>query len=140
AQVAVQILPEAVGVARAEVVVDAPDGEVHLGELPGGRVALLPVDGNLIELAAVGRDEFLALDEHAAAAAAGVIDAAAVGFEHLAPEPDDAGGRVELAGLLALGAGALSEQVFVALTEHVAGLTGLITERDGADQVDQLTE
>ncbi len=41
-------------------------------------------------LAAVGLDELLALDEHAARAAAGVVDAALVGREHLDQHADDA--------------------------------------------------
>ena len=47
--------------------------------------------------AAVGFDEFLRLHEHAARAAAGIVDAAFVGSEHLDKEADDALRGVELA-------------------------------------------
>ena len=64
-------------------------------------------------LPAVRLDELLALHEHAARAAAGVVDAALVGRQHLDQHPDHAAGRVELAALLALGAGELGEEVLV---------------------------
>ena len=44
-QVGVQVAVEAVGVLRAQVAVDAADGQVHLGQPPGGVVRLLAVDG-----------------------------------------------------------------------------------------------
>jgi hypothetical protein len=70
------------GVAVRDLRVDAADGEVHLGEPPGGVVGLLAVDGDVAELAGVGLDELLALHEHAARAAARVVDAALVRREH----------------------------------------------------------
>ena len=81
-EIGVQVAVEGVGVFRAEIGFDAANGEVHLGEPPGGGVALLTEDGDVVSLAAVGFDELLRLDEHAARAAAGVVDAALVGFEH----------------------------------------------------------
>ena len=72
--------------------VDAADGEVHLGQAPRGGVGLLAVDGDVAELAAVGFDELLALHEHAARAAAGVVDAALVRLEHLDQHAHDARG------------------------------------------------
>ena len=56
-----------------------------------------------VRLPAVGFDELLGLHEHAARAAAGVVDAALVGFEHLDQHADDAARRVELAAELAFG-------------------------------------
>jgi hypothetical protein len=50
------------------------------------------------------------------------------------------GGRVELAALLALGAGELREKIFVDAAEDVAGAVGRAAEADIADQVDQLAE
>ncbi len=84
-------------------------------------------------------DELLALHEHAAAAAAGVVDATLVRRQHLDQHLDDAGRRVELAALLALGGGELAEEVFVDLAEQVLGAMTL-AEADGRDQVDQLAE
>ncbi len=120
-QVLVQVAVEAVGVLGAEVGFDAANGEVHRGEPPGRRVGLLAVDADVADAAAVGLDEFLALDEHAAGAATRVEDAALVGGEHLDQDPDDAAGRVELAALLALGTGELREEILVDAAQDVLG-------------------
>ncbi len=52
-------------------------------------------------------DELHRLYKHARGAAAGVVHAAAIGFEHFDQELDHAARRVELAALLALGTGEL---------------------------------
>ena len=85
------------GVAVRDLGVDAADGEVHLGQAPGGVVRLLAVDRDVADLAGVGLDELLALHEHAARAAAGVVDAALVGREHLDQHAHHVRRRVELA-------------------------------------------
>jgi hypothetical protein len=74
----------------------------------------------------VGFDELFGLHEHAARAAAGVVHLAVVRGEHGHQGLDDAGRRVELAPLLAFGAGELAQEVFVHLTEHVAGLAASV--------------
>ncbi len=68
-------------------------------------VGFLAVDADVANLAAVGFDEFFRLHEHAAGTAAGIVDAAFLGSEHLDEEADDALRGVELAALFALGAG-----------------------------------
>src|SRR3989338_9606332 len=128
------------GVAVGDLRVDAADGEVHLGEPPGGVVGLLAVDRDVAELAAVGLDELLAGDEHATRAAAGVVDAALVGGEHLDQHAHHARGRVELAALLALGTRELREKVLIDATENVLGTVGRTPEADIADEVDELAE
>ena len=85
-------------------------------------------------------DELLALHEHAARAAAGVEDAALVRREHLDQHADDVRRRVELAALLALGAGELREEVLVDAAENVLGAVSSSAEPDVADQVDELAE
>ena len=104
----------------AEVEVDAADGHVHGGEAPGGGVGFLAVDREVAELAAVFLDKALALDEEAAGAHGGVVDAALVGLEHLDDQGDDGLRSEVLAALLALGEGELAEEVFVDLAEDVA--------------------
>src|SRR5438045_1396399 len=79
------------GVAVGDLRVDAADGEVHLGQPPGGVVGLLTVDGDVADLSAVGFDKLLALHEHAARAAAGIIDAAFIRRQHLDQQPYHAG-------------------------------------------------
>ena len=119
AEVGMEVAPEGVGLLWAEVGFDAADGEVHHGEAAGGGVALLAVDADVAELAAVGFDEFFRLHEHAAGTAAGIVDAAFVGSEHLDEEAHDALRGVELAAFLAFGAGELAEEIFVDAAEDV---------------------
>ena len=128
------------GVAVGDLGVDAADREVHLGEAPGRVVGLLAVDADVAELAGVGLDELLAADEHAARAAARVVHAALVWGEHLDEDPDDVRRRVELAALLALGARELGEEVLVDTAEGVLRPVGRGSERDVADEVDELAE
>ena len=120
------------GVAVGDLGVDAANGEVHLGQPPGGVVRLLPVDRDVADAAAVRLDELLALHEHAARAAAGVVDAAAIGRQHLDQHAHHVGRRVELAALLAFGAGELGEEVFVDAPERVLGARRLAAEGDVA--------
>ncbi len=84
--------------------------------------ALLAVDGDVADAAAVLLDELFRLHEHAARAAAGVVDAALVGLDHLDQRADDRARRVELAAALAFRAGELAEEIFVDAAEQVARL------------------
>ena len=136
-EVRVQVAQEAVGGLRAEVGLDAADGEVHVRQPPGGGVGLLAEDRDVGGLPAVGLDEAFRLHEHARRAAAGVVDAALVGFEHLDQQAHDAARREELAAELALGLGELAEEVLVDAAERVAGLGAVALEADVGDQVDQ---
>ena len=88
----------------------------------------------------VRADELHRLHEHARGAAAGVVHPAPVGLEHLDQQLDHAARRVELAALLALGAGELGEEVLVDAAEHVLGAARLVADPDVADQVDELAE
>ena len=71
--------------------VDAMHGEVHLGEAVSGVVALLAVDGDfafrqflrLVGAARVLSDKLYRLNEHAARAAARIVDAALVRLQHV---------------------------------------------------------
>ena len=74
---------EGVFLLRSEVSLDTSEGEVHDGEAAGGGIALLTVNADVAELAAVGFHEFLTLDEHAAGAAGGIVDASLVRGDHL---------------------------------------------------------
>ena len=120
--------------------VDAADGEVHLGQPPGGVVGLLAVDARCRRSGRRGPRRTSRSDEHAAGAAAGVVDAALVRREHLDQHADHAAGRVELAALLALGAGELGEEVLVDAAEDVLGAVLRVAQADVADQVDQFAQ
>lgn len=59
AEVGVLVVEKGAGGLFAEIEVDAADGHVHWGEAPSGGAALLVVNGDRTESAAVGLDELL---------------------------------------------------------------------------------
>jgi hypothetical protein len=75
-QIGVLVIVEAVAV--GDLRIDPPDGEVHLRQPPRRVVGFLPVDGDIADPPAVGLNELLTADEHAARAAARVVHAALV--------------------------------------------------------------
>lgn len=83
----------------AQVVVDAPDGEVHTRQLPGGGVRFLPVHRDFalarvhVELLLVGvfLDEPLRLHKAPPRPAARVIHAPPVRLQHLHDERHETG-------------------------------------------------
>ena len=134
-------------VALFDLPLDAANREVHLGHAPRGVVGFLAVDGDVaLGFAAIavagfmGADELHRLHEHARGTAAGVIDAAAVGFQHLHEEADDAAGRIELAALATLGERELLQEVLIDLTEDVRCSLFSATDLDVADEIDDLAE
>lgn len=135
----VAVLEERVGVVGAEVRLDAADSEVHLRHLPGGGVGVLTVDRDVVDAPGMALDELGGLHEHAAGAAAGVVDAPVVRLQDLHERFHDAGGREELAALLALLLGEHGEAVFVGAAEDVAGVAVLL-HADIREEVDHVTE
>src|SRR5690349_1441202 len=123
-----------------DIGLDAADGEVHFAEAPGGLVGFLAVDAEVGAAAAVGFDEFFGLDEHAAGAAARVIDAAFVRLDHFDEELDDGLRGVEFATLFAFGGSELAEEVFVHAAKNILGAAFLVSEADGADEIDEFAE
>src|SRR5436190_7747653 len=97
AEIGMEIAPERVGLLFAEIGFDAADGKVHHGEAARGGVALLTVNADVAEPAAVGFDEFFRLHEHDAGTAARVVNAAFMGSEHLDEETHETLRSVELA-------------------------------------------
>src|SRR5262249_52020072 len=118
-EVGVEVLVESVSRLRAEVGLDASDGEVHLGQPPRRRVGLLAKDRNVPKPSPVLPDERLALDEHATRSATRVVHTPLEGLDHLHEEANHAAGGVELATLLALAAGELPKEVLVDPAEDV---------------------
>ena len=114
-----EIRAESIGRMGTEIAVDAADGEVHDGELPGGGIRLLSVDADVAQLAAVSLDELFALHEESAGAVAGVVNAALVGREHEHEELVHALRGVELAAAFALGTGKATEEVFVDAAQKI---------------------
>ena len=69
----VQVLEERVGIMIAQIRVDAADREVHGRHFPRGRIGLLAVHGDVVNVALMAFDEVRGLYEHAAAAAARIV-------------------------------------------------------------------
>ena len=120
--------------------VDAADGEVHFRQPPGGLVAFLPVDGNIVDAALVFFDKLFRLHEHAAGTATWIEYAPFVRFEHIHQQFDDAARGVELAALLAFRQCEFPEEIFEHMAEYVLTARFGIAERNIADQVDQFTQ
>jgi hypothetical protein len=108
-------------IALLDTAVDPVEGEIHLAPPPGRVVELLAVDADVTDTPAVGFDELLGLDKHAAGAAARVVEPPLVWAEHFHKEFHDAARCVELSALLSFGARELSEEVLVDSTEDVPG-------------------
>jgi hypothetical protein len=85
-------------------------------------------------------NEFRRSHEHAARAAARVVDPAAIGLDHLDQQFDDARRGVELAALFAFGAGELVQKILVNVAENVARAARRVADLDIADHIDQLAE
>ena len=109
-----KVICEGVGVIIAEIRVHAADRHIDLCHLPGVRVCLLPIDGKRPAPPAMGLKKFRALDEHAAAAAAWVINAAVLeGLQDFNQRPHDAARGIEFTAALAFLRGKLSDAVFI---------------------------
>jgi len=128
------------GVTLSYLGIDAADGEVHLGQAPGGVIRFLAVNGDVPEPAGVHLDEPLTLHKHAPRAAAGIVDPSFVRREHLYQDAHDVSRRVELATLLALGARELGEEVFIHAAERIFRTFGRIAQCDVAHEVNELTQ
>src|SRR4051794_27213926 len=98
------------------------DGEVHQADPPGRLVALLPVDGDLVGIAAVGLDEAPGLHKQTAGTAGGVEHAALERLQHFDEQSGNRPGSEELAPAVAFGASELLDEVPVDATEDVSGL------------------
>ena len=83
----------------------------------------------------------LGVDEHAAGAAAGVVDPhPLLGFDEADHHPDDGARCVELAALLASGVGELGDQVLVGGAEDVRELEVLVAQPVPGEVVDELLQ
>ena len=134
----VRVVVVAVDVAAvADVALKAVHGEVEPAQAAGLVGLLDAADGELGGgVLLVLRDEARRLHEHTSGAAGGVEDAAVKGLDDLGEQLDDARWRVELAALLALGAGELAEEVLVDAAEGVEVHAG----RNLGDPLEQLLE
>jgi hypothetical protein len=123
--------------AVANVTLQAMDGEVQTTKAAGFVGLFNAVNGELGGgVLLMLRHEPRRLHEHAARTARRIEDAAVVGLDHLGEQADDAARRVELATLLAFGAGELAKKVFVDTAEGVVIHAG----RNLGDLLEQFLE
>ena len=124
-------------------VLDAVQHEVHPRDGRGGEVLLLAVDlpEERARVAARALHVLDGAEQHAARAARRVVDGlAGLRVEQFHHHPDDAAGRVELAGLLALGdVGELADQVLVGVAEDVRA-DRLVAERHPGKPLHEILE
>ena len=138
-QLGVGVVEEGIGAELAQVSLNPPDGQVHLGHLPGGGVGVLAKDGNPVDVAPVIFNEFGGLDEHAAAAAAGVIDPAIKGLQDLHQGAHHAGGGIEFTGQLALLLGESGQAVFIGAAQNVLAVA-LLHHLNIGEQVHHISQ
>jgi len=121
----VAVVEERIGIELAEVSLNTANGKVHLRHFPCSRVGVLTKDGNLVDIATVVFDEFCRLDEHAAGAAARVINAPIKRLQNFNKGSHNTGGSIELTGKFAFLFGKLGEAIFVCTTENVLAVSML---------------
>jgi hypothetical protein len=124
---------------RPQVGLNAANGEIHEGQLPGVGVGFFPVHTDVAHFAAVGLDKLFRLDEHATGPAAGVIDAAFIGGQHGHQHPHYGSRGVELTAPFAFGAGEHAQKVFIDAAQGVSCLVFCRTQPNSADEVYQFT-
>ena len=90
-----------VGIALTEVRLQVADGKVHLAHLPRVGIDFLTIDRDIVDKPLVVLDEVGTLHEHTATTTGGVIDTSLERLYDCDQRADDAGGSVELAGVLA---------------------------------------
>ena len=131
-QAAVEVIGEGGVAFRSEVVADAAQGQVHLCQPVGGCLLFLSIHIDAADVAPPGFHQLRALYEHAARAAARVVEGAVERLYHGGDETHHVMGRVELTLFLGGIDGKLLEEILIHATDEVF----LLTESLVADLVD----
>jgi hypothetical protein len=82
-------------------------------------IFILAGNGYIFKAAFMGFNKLLALDKNSARTAAGVINSAALRFNHLNKDSNNTSRSIELAAALALRVCELPEEILVHSAEHV---------------------
>ena len=139
-QCGMTVVEEGVGVAVAQVGLNATDGEVHHGHLAGVGVDFLTENAEILDVTLMVANEVGTLDKHATTSHGWIVTAAFVWLQHRHNSADNAAGCVEFACVLAFQRGELGEAVFVGTTQKVFVLF-LFAQLDGVgEQVDDIAE
>ena len=134
-ELGVAVVEKGVSVEFPQVRLDSPDGQIHLGHLPGGRVGVLTKDGNLIDVAAVVFHKLCRLHKHSTAAAAGIIDPPIERLQHLYQCADHTGGRVKFSRQFTLLLREFGQAVFVGSAQDILTLA-VLDHLDIGEQID----
>src|SRR5690606_15336772 len=108
----------------AEIKLNAADCHIDGGEAPGGGVAFLSVNTDLVFagaalVAAVAFHKFLALDEESPAAHGGIVHAPFERLKHLDDEGNDGFGGVILPAFFPFGEGELAQEILENVAEDI---------------------
>src|SRR5690606_14962325 len=82
-QIWMEIATERVGVLWSQVCFDTAQSQIHQSQSARRGIAFLSIDADVTNLSAVGFDELLGLDEHAARTATRVVNPPLVWRKHL---------------------------------------------------------
>src|SRR5690606_34360230 len=126
-------------IAKFDLSLNAPDGQVHLAKLVGGGVALLSVNGKIALFPSVCFNELLALHEHPAGPATAVINPALIGLKHFDQKLYDTFRCIKLAAFLSFGVGELTKEVFIHPAKEVLTFNTGLVKADISDKVNKLS-
>ena len=115
----VLVVKECIRRILAKVGFNATDGKVHLCQLPCGRVGILTINRDIVDISAMVLYKFCRLNKHTAAAAARVIHSSLKRLQHFYQCPHNAGRRKELAASLAFLFCKHRQAVFISASQNV---------------------
>ena len=104
------------------------DGKVHLAQSPGGLVAFLPVNRNVLYPSLMLLHKLFALHKHTARTAAWVEHPAFVRLQHIHKQFNDTSRRIELSALLAFGQSELAEEILEHMSKQVGALGACVLQ------------
>ena len=120
--------------------IDAPNRQVHLRQAPGGLVALLPINGDVVNPALMLSHKLFRLHKHPARSTAGVKHPPFVRFQHGNQQFYDATRRVELPALLAFRQGKLPQKILKHMPQHIRTASFGIAQGNITHQINQPTK
>ena len=134
-----QVIEEGIGVELAKIRIDTTDGQVHRSHLPGGGIAFLAINRDVVDIAGMAFYELRRLDEHAARSAARVVHASMERLDNLNQGLNDARGSIEFAGILSLGFCEFAQAVLIRAAQDIARIA-FLCHLNVSEQVDNFTQ
>ena len=113
------VIKECVCCILAKVGFNATDGKVHLCQLPCGRVGILSINRDIVDISAMVLYKFCRLNKHTTTAAARVVHSSLKRLQHFHQRPHNAGRRKELAATLAFLFCKHGQTVFISAPQNV---------------------